>query len=307
MITAYKKTSKSEAIVITQISESGTWINVSQPGSEEIDQLSREFNIDFFTLKTAVDSDEKPRLEADDYGNVFILIRPPAKDESNQIIVLSLTIIITPKNIITISTQPNPILNDFISGAKKDFYTTKKTRFVLQILNRTNSSFQKILNQIERDIDQILLTSFKNEEIVSLLGIQKSLVYFNTAVLANGKVLERIMKGNVIKLYAEDADLLSDIIIENQESIEMVNIFSNILSNTMDAYASIISNNLNIVMKFLTSFTIILAFPTIVASLYGMNVGLPLQNNPLAFIFIIMISLFLMGTATWIFVKRNFF
>src|SRR3989344_5867511 len=283
MITVYKKTATNQALLTLDQFGSGTWINVIAPTTEEIDSLSHQLNIDFLTLKASLEPDEKPRVEKDDYGNIFILIRIPAIDAADKVSVLPLTIIITPQSILTLSLQENKIIADFLKDDRRDFYTTKKTRFVLQILNKTNAYFQKILNQIEHDIDkieQILLKSFKNEEIVTMLTIEKSLVYFNTAVVANGKVLERILKGKAIRLYEEDSDLLEDIIIENKESIEMVNIYSNILSNTMDAYASIISNNLNIVMKFLTSFTIILAIPTVIASLYGMNVRLPFQDSP---------------------------
>src|SRR3989344_1194889 len=308
MITVYKKTAQAQSLATLDQFESGTWINVIDPQAEEIDSLAHQLKLDFFTLKTALEVDEKPRVEKDPLGNIFILIRVPARELDGRIQVLPLTIIVTPSSIVTIAPQETKILGDFLTGEGRDFYTTKKTRFVIQILHRTNFYFQKLLNQIERDIDvneKLLLKSFRNAEIVALLAIQKSLVYFNTAVVGNGKVLERILKGTSLKLYTEDSEFLEDMIIENKESIEMVNIYSDILANTMDAYASIISNNLNIVMKFLTSVTIILALPTIVASVYGMNVSLPFQANPLAFWYTLVMSLFLISAATLIFVRSE--
>ena len=310
MITVYKKTAQAQSLATLDQFESGTWINVIDPQAEEIDSLAHQLKLYFFTLKAALEVDEKPRVEKDPLGNIFILIRVPARELDGRIQVLPLTIIVTPSSIVTIAPQETKILGDFLTGEGRDFYTTKKTRFVIQILHRTNFYFQKLLNQIERDIDvneKLLLKSFRNAEIVALLAIQKSLVYFNTAVVGNGKVLERILKGTSLKLYTEDSEFLEDMIIENKESIEMVNIYSDILANTMDAYASIISNNLNIVMKFLTSVTIILALPTIVASVYGMNVSLPFQAHPLAFWYTLVMSLFLISAATLIFVKKNYF
>lgn len=310
MITVYKKTAQTGSLATLDQFESGTWINVVHPQAEEIDSLAHQLKLDFFTLKTALEVDEKPRVEKDNLGNVFIIIRVPTRSPDGRIQVLSLTIIVTPGSIVTIAPQETNILTDFLTGEGRDFYTTKKTRFVIQILHRTNFHFQKLLNQIERDIDaneKLLLKSFRNQEIVALLAIQKSLVYFNTAVVGNGKVLEKILTGTSLKLYTEDSEFLEDMIIENKESIQMVNIYSDILANTMDAYASIISNNLNIVMKFLTSITIILALPTIVASVYGMNVALPFQAHPLAFWYTLIISLFFVSVATLLFTKKNYF
>ncbi|MFH1294705.1 MAG: magnesium transporter CorA family protein, partial [Candidatus Aenigmatarchaeota archaeon] len=175
-------------------------------------------------------------------------------------------------------------------------------------LSRMNYHFLRYLNRIEKEVDKLeasLSKSFKNEEIIRLLSFQKTLVYFNNSLLGNGQVLEKINKGNVFKLSNAETELAEEIIIESQQAKETTKIFSDILSNTMDAYASIVSNNLNLVMKFLASITIILSFPTMVASFYGMNVNLPLQNNPMAFFMTIGVSFMISTLALLIFLNRK--
>jgi magnesium transporter len=190
----------------------------------------------------------------------------------------------------------------------KKFYTTKRTRFLIQILSRTNLYFIKYLDKIDNEITKAetgLRRLLKNEEVVRLFELQKILTYFQTAILANGNVLEYIVKGRIVKLYEEDEDLVEDIIIENKQALSMTVTYSKILSNTLDAYASIVSNNLNVVMKLLTSLTIILSIPTIIASFYGMNVGLPFQESPLAFFYTLLISLFISAVIAMIFLKKD--
>ncbi|EHZ3605571.1 magnesium transporter CorA family protein, partial [Listeria monocytogenes] len=160
-----------------------------------------------------------------------------------------------------------------------------KTRFALQILYMISTTFLRHLKRLNRQTDEIekeLHESMKNKQLYDLMGIEKSLVYFVTALKSNKVVLDKMMRQNIVKMYEEDQDLLEDVIIENRQGIEMAEVHSNILSGMMDAYASIISNNMNIVMKFLTSFTIILTIPTMVFSFYGMNVKLPFMNTPMA-------------------------
>ncbi|MEM2131089.1 MAG: magnesium transporter CorA family protein [Candidatus Woesearchaeota archaeon] len=308
MLNYYKRTKVDENIITLDKCETGAWISLINPNEEEINFVSELQNVDKDFLKSATDPDEKPRVEIDN-GNVLIIIKIPYKDE-NLIYTLSFGIVVSEKNIITICTSDNIVIQDFLNLKVKNFYTTKKTRFCLQILARANRNYQKFLDEIEREIEKTessITKSFKNEEIIKLLGIQKSLVYINTAVLSNEKVLERILGGKLLKMYSEDEDLLQDIIDDNKQAIDMVNIYSNILSSTMDAYASLISNNLNIVMKFLTSVTIILAIPSIVTSFYGMNVDLPFQQYHLAYVYVIFISSFLAVIASYFFFKKGYF
>ena len=309
MIHIFRKAVGDEHLAANEELSLGTWIDMVNPTEEEIQQISSQLSVEPDFLKSALDVDEKPRIETENKATL-IIIRVPFQDEATKIDMIPISIVITERVIITVSLKETVILQDVREEKIKNLYTTKKTRFVLQILARTNYYFQKYLADIEKKIthlEKTLLKSFKNEEIVELLDIQKSLVFINTSVVSNDKILERILKGNVLKLYKEDEDLLEDIIIENKESIEMVNIFSNILANTMDAYASIISNNLNIVMKFLASVTIILAIPAIVAGFYGMNVSLPFQKSPYAFYLVVTFSLLITVLTTFFFLKKKYF
>ena len=195
---------------------------------------------------------------------------------------------------ITVSTVSLPIIKEFIDCKIKGFYTFKKTRFVLQFLYRVATYYLSYLKYINRETDKTeerLQKSMRNEELIKMLALEKSLVYFTTALKSNEIVMEKLMRSKVIKMYEEDEDILEDAIIENRQAIEMGTIYRDILSGTMDAYASVISNNLNIVMKLLASVTIVLSVPTIVSSLWGMNVGgLPFANNPFGFLFVFIIA-----------------
>lgn len=182
------------------------------------------------------------------------------------------------------------------------FYTFKKTRFLFQILYRSATLFLRYLMQINRrtdDIEEILRHSMRNKEFFLLLELQKSLTYFTSALRSNGIVMERLMRlrrntslHHLIKMYEEDEDLLEDVIIENKQAIEMVEMYSSILMNMSDTFASIISNNLNLVMKFLASITIMLAVPTIIFSLWGTNVPVPFRDTTAGFYYVVGITMF---------------
>jgi magnesium transporter len=219
-------------------------------------------------------------------------------------------IILSGENIITVCLKAIPLLNDFMSGKIKSFYTFKKSRFILQLLFKNATYYLQYLKQIDRmslNIERELHKSMKNKELIQLLDLEKSLVYFSTSLRGNEIVLEKMLKLDAIKKYPEDEDLLEDVIIENKQAIEMANIYSNILSGMMDAFASVISNNLNIVMKFLTSVTIVLTIPTMIASFFGMNVPVPLSMQPYAFIIIIAISLGLSTILALFMAKKKMF
>ena len=203
---------------------------------------------------------------------------------------------------ITVSLKKNKIIEDFERKKIKNFQTYKKTRFIFQIMYLNSSYYLKYLEQINKETEiaeYILKNSMKNKELLKLLSLEKGLVYFTTSLKSNELVMEKTMRGKIIKLYEEDSEILEDAITENRQAIEMAQIYSNILNGTMDAYASIISNNLNGVMKFLTSVTIILAVPTMISSFWGMNVNLPFQNSKLGFMIMIIVSVLMTLIVTW--------
>jgi magnesium transporter len=283
--------------------EEGSWVCLIDPTEKEIQRVHEKLGVELDFLKAPLDDEESSRLEVED-GQVFILVDIPVVEEEEGSFVyytLPLGIILVGKYIITVCLKDNFIIEQFKLNRVKSFCTYKRTRFVLQILYRMDARYLLYLKQIDKmsnKIERQLHRSMKNKELIQLLDLEKSLVYFSTSLKANEIVLEKLLKTDAIKLYPEDQDLLEDVIVENKQAIEMANIYSNILSGMMDAFASVISNNLNIVMKILTSITIVMAIPTMFASFYGMNVALPLQDSPYAFPIIVALSVlvsFLVG------------
>lgn len=299
-------------ITLDQV-EDGAWINLINPNPQEILFVSNVLNIPVDHIKAALDEEERSRIEVDE-GCTIVIVDIPVPNanlkEGGTYYTIPLGIIITKSHIVTVSLKENYVINDFIERKNKTFFTYKKTRFLLQILYKTSKLYLQYLRHIDRTSDKIeskLHKSLKNQELIQLLELEKSLVYFSTSLKGNEIVLEKIQRFNPVKMYPEDTELLEDVIIENKQAIEMANIYSNILTGTMDAYASVISNNLNIVMKFLTSVTIILAIPTMVASFFGMNVDNPLENVPHAFAIIFLMTIFFSVILALTMVKKQMF
>jgi len=293
--------------------EKGCWVNMVAPSESEIKLISERLNIPEDFIKDPLDDEERSRLEKED-NHVLIIVDFPyiIYDDSGFPVyeTLPIGLIVTEECFITISLIENPIIMDFINKKIKGFFTYKKTRFALQILFHISTYYLRYLKQINRktdDIEKELHQSMKNEELYAFLSLEKSLVYFTTSLKSNKIVLQKMLRLNHLKMYEEDKDLLEDVIIENTQAIEMAETYHSILTSMMNTFASVISNNLNIVMKFLTSITIILSFPTIVASIYGMNVDLPYQNNPYAFAGVIFVALLLSSITTIIFWKKKYF
>jgi magnesium transporter len=293
--------------------EDGAWINLVNPSEQEILSISKDLNIPAEHLKAALDEEERSRIEVDE-GCTVVLIDIPVPNvnlqEGGIFYTIPLGIIINDKNIVTVSLQENYVIKSFIERRIKSFYTFKKTRFLLQILYRNSKLYLQYLRHIDKASDKIeskLHKSLKNKELIQLLELEKSLVYFSTSLKSNEIVLEKILRSTPVKMYPDDMELLEDVIIENKQAIEMANIYSNILTGTMDAYASVISNNLNIVMKFLTSVTIVLSVPTMVASFFGMNVDVPFENNPHAFVIIFIMTLFFSMILALTMVRKQLF
>ena len=280
--------------------EKGSWINVVNPDSDDLQIVSMVTEIPTDVLKMALDTEERSRVEIeDDY--VFVVINIPIILETDSYDTLPLGVFITPDFIVTVCLQETDVMKAFTQNKYPLFYTFKKTRFLFQILFRTATLFLRYLQQINHrtdDIESILRHSMRNREFFMLLELQKSLTFFASALRGNGAVMEKLLRlrrnqslHHLLKLYEEDEDLLEDVIIENKQAIEMVEMYSNILMNMSDTFASIITNNLNIVMKFLASITIILSVPTTIFSLWGVNVPLPFQENEWGFFLVITIAM----------------
>jgi len=291
--------------------EKGVWINLANPTDDEINKVSKETGIQYDFLKYSLDDEERPRVEIDE-GQILIIINVPIFISNEAFYdTIPLGIILTDDYFVTVCLENLTILEDFYNNGKiKGMATFKKTRFLFLILYKVATLYLRYLRVINRkseDIELELHKSMKNKELISLLNLEKSLVYFSTSLRSNQIVMEKLLKSNSIEKYNEDKDLLEDVLIENQQAIDMANIYANILSGTMDAFASIISNNLNIVLKFLATITIILALPTMVASFFGMNVALPFQNSSYGFLIVLIISIFLSVVGTLFLVKKKMF
>ena len=304
------KTNQTEEIKEFQ---KGAWINLVNPSETEIKRVCENINIQEDFIRDALDYEEKARIdyEDDDNTTLFVVDVPIIeKSEENDVYTtMPLGMIVVRDDFfVTISLKKNKVIEDFEKKKIKNFQTYMKTRFIFQILYLNSSYYLNYLKQINKETEiaeYILKNSMRNKELLKLLSLEKGLVYFTTSLKSNEIVMEKTMRGKIIKLYEDDEEILEDAITENRQAIEMAQIYSNILTGTMDAYASIISNNLNGVMKFLTSITIVLAVPTMISSFWGMNVGLPFQNSPFGFIVMILISVVLTLLVTWWLKKKD--
>ncbi len=313
MVEIFKTSETGQELIKTDKIEKGCWINLVKPSNEELDYIQRELGIVPNFLRDPLDEEEKPRIDVED-GQILIIVDIPVKymDEKNNEVfsTLPLGLLVLDDYYITVSSAEIEVLDVFRNNKVRGFFTFKKTRFTFQILYRIATDFLKYLRYIDRktdDAEKQLHRSMRNKELFKLLELEKSLVYFTTSLKSNEMVMEKLLRGKYLKMYEEDQDLLEDVIIENKQAIEMANIFSSILSGMMDAFASVISNNLNVVMKFLTSVTIVMAIPTMIASFFGMNVKLPMMQNPLAFLYILLFSIVVSAIVIFILYKKHLF
>jgi len=305
------KSSQNEFSRLGQI-EKDSWVNVSNPDAEELKKLSADLNIPLDFLTDSLDVDERSRVEIEDNA-ILIVLRVPKYDTENSDIPYStipVGIAITRDLLTTICRSDIIEVLDLHNGKSKNNSIENRNRFVLHLLHRAAFFYLKHLKEINRKTNEVeieLQKATKNEELIKLLNIEKSLVYFTTSLRSNELMMERLQRIKAFELNEDDQEFLEDVMIDNKQAIEMTNIYSNILSGMMDAFASVISNNLNIVMKFLTSVTIILMIPTLIASIYGMNVELPFQHSSHAFFITIGISFALSSIGVLIFLKNRWF
>lgn len=288
---------------------------MTNPSASEVFAIANKYGIEVDHLRAPLDEEERSRLEVED-NYTLILVDIPVIEERNDkewYGTIPLAIIITKERIFTVCLEDTPVLTAFMDGRVRNFYTYMKTRFILQILYKNATMFLHYLRIIDKKsefVEKKLHAATRNQELLELLELEKSLVYFTTSLRSNEVVLEKMMKVESIKHYPEDEELLEDVIIENKQAIEMANIYSGILSSMMGTFASVISNNLNIVMKFLATVTIVMSIPTMIYSAYGMNVsskGMPFATDPYGFWIVIAISLVITIVTAIFFSKKNLF
>lgn len=298
--------------------ESGVWLNLVRPTADELAVTEKITGAPQDFIRSALDPEESSRIEVED-NHILVLINVPVNHDSKDYDydTIPLAIIISPDYFVTICQEHNEVIQNFSESRFRYFSTFKRTRLLFQILYRSAMIFLKDLRQMTRRSDQIeqdLRKSMKNEELFQLLDLQKGLTYYSMSLRSNKVVVERLLRlcsnpqvSHIIKFREEDEDLLDDVRVEYDQSIEMAQIQTDVLAGMMDAFASVISNNLNIVMKFLASITIVMAIPTMVASFFGMNVKVPWEGMAYGFPIVCAISLVLTVIATWLLWKKKLF
>ena len=312
MLKIYKNNLETDEFSRVEKITVGSWIQLVAPTEEELTQISNRVGIPKSFLQSVIDDDEKPRVDEEDGCKAILLDIPVIHKSNNMEFIKTATLgilLVRDDYIITIESQKTPFLSDFTKGKVKEFYTYKKSRFTIQIAYRIAITYLKVLRDIRKKIELAegnMLQATKNEEILNLLGLENSLTYIITALRSNGAVLDRILRGSVISLYEEDQDLLEDAIIENNQAISMAELYRSILESMTDTVATIISNNLNTIMKFLAGITIVISIPTMVASFMGMNVDLGIfETSPFAFCYLTVISIVFSLIVAYILKKRN--
>lgn len=296
--------------------EKGAWINIVDPTPYELKVVSTLTDVEPDFLRSALDDDERSHIDVED-NSVMVLTNVPVAREEDAYDALPLAIILNEEYIITVCLEETPVLTEFNEHTARLFRTFKRTRFLFQILYKSATFYLRYLRQISKISDEIekqLRHDMKNSEIMRLLTLQKSLTYFNASLRSNGAVLDKLTRLRVnqslqpfLKAYEEDEDLLEDVIIENKQAREMVEMYSTILGRLADTFSSIISNNQNLVMKFLTAITILLAVPTVISSFFGMNVPIPFANNPSGFYFVMGIAFCSSVTIAYVLWNRDMF
>ncbi|MBL0183845.1 MAG: magnesium transporter CorA family protein [Chitinophagaceae bacterium] len=306
----YFKNTDHQTLTIDKI-DSAVWVNVLPPlKQEEFTELSEAMDIPVDFLKDSLDIDERSRYEIDD--NVkLIVIKTPTENNSFNLsdafyITIPICIILTSNRIVTV--------NSFENEAIKKFLNTFQHRnpdhmnmMVLKIFEKITSNFQDYLKEINtrrNSLEQRLYDSNRNEELLQLMRIQKSFVYFITALRSNELLMMKMSRTNILKLTEDEKDFLDDLIVETSQALEMANTYTNILNSTLDAFASIISNNQNDVLKRLTTLTIFLSVPVLIASIYGMNVPIPYKDSHMAFWLPVILSIIILAFVIWNYAKR---
>lgn len=288
------------------------WINLADPSTEEIARAQELTRVPREFLTDPLDKDERPRLEIDE-GVTLLIVHVPYHEPHENLIpfhTLPLGIVLTDSHVITICNRQTPVTSTFLDQIRRVCPPDDQFRFAFQILWHSAILYLRYLRDVRQRADMVeqdLHESISNEALMRLLNIEKSLVYFTTSLKANDILIGRLEHTRQLDIPDKDLDILEDVAVEYRQALEMATIHSNILTGTLDTFASIISNNLNNVMKYLTSITIVLMLPTLVASIYGMNIELPLQHSPHAFMMLMGLSILISILVALVLVRRRYF
>lgn len=293
----------------TETPEKGGWINMVAPSEGDLLDVVRKCGVDMDMLRASLDPEESARIDSEN-GSFLILVDLPTIESDGKESIYStipLGLIRTADGLITVCLRDSHILRDFSQGRIRDLDTNDSPRFILQILYRISTRYLQYLRQIDRKTNTVeaqLQKNMRNKDLMQLTRLEKSLVFFATSLKSNEIVLERLMRSDLIHRDPEDEDTLEDVIVENKQAIEMCAIQRDILGSTMNAFSSVISNNLNDSMKILTSLTLVLSIPTLIASIWGMNVAVPFASAPWGFWALLGLSA-LLSTVSIIILSRH--
>ncbi len=292
--------------------EGGVWVQMTDPSDNECEEISRELAVDIDDVRAALDEEESSRIELQD-GYTLILVdipTPEIRHKKQMYTTIPLGIILTQDVIVTICTEDTPVLKNFLDNRVKEFSTKKRLRFVYQILYRTAATYQinlRIIDKKRTEIEERIGENTKDVDLIDLHDLESTLVYFATSLRANGVVLDRLTRYKRLEQYPEDKELLGDVIVENRQAIEMTSIYRDIINGTRELMSAVLDNRLNNVMKYLTSITIVMAIPTVISGIYGMNVDerwMPLSDTPYGFLIICAVTLFIC-IVTMLFLRRK--
>ncbi len=291
--------------------EIGAWVNVLPPlKTEEFNELSQTLDIPIDFLKDSLDIDERSRYEIDDNVKLIVIKTPTENNSFNEsdayYITIPICIILTHNQIVTVNSFENEAIKKFLNSFQNR-HPDKKNMMVLKVFEKVTTNFQEYLkeiNQRQNTLEQKLYDSNRNEELLQLMRIQKSFVYFITALRSNELLMMKMRRTNVLQLNEDETDFLDDLIVETSQALEMANTYTNILNSTLDAFASIISNNQNEVLKRLSTITILLSVPVLIASIYGMNVPIPYKEKPFAFWLPVILSVLILAFVVYSYYKR---
>ena len=308
----YYRTDDKKIYEVSELTQ-GIWIDMVNPTVSEGEEVAEKLNIDIQDLLAALDEEESSRVELED-GYTLILIDIPTTEirhDKEAYTTIPLGIILTSDTIITVCTEETSILQAFVNGRVKEFSTKKKLRFVYQILFRVASSYQTSLRVIDKkrtEIEERIDDDTEDIDLIDLHALESTLVYFATSLRANAVVMDRLTRYKRLEQYPEDMELLEDVMVEYQQAIEMTTIYRDVIDGTRELMSSVIDSKLNNVMKYLTSITIVMAIPTIISGIYGMNVGgewMPFAKTPFGFEIISGIILLICIIVLWVLRKKK--
>ena len=309
----YFKNINQQTVAIDR-AENGAWVNVLPPlKQEEFSELSTALDIPIDFLTDSLDIDERSRFEEDDNVKLIVIKTPTENNSFNDsdayFITIPICIILTHNQIVTVNSFENPAIKKFLNTFQNR-HPDKRNMMVLKVFEKIVQNFMeqlKEINQRRNTYEQKLYDASRNEHLLELMRIQKSLVYFVTALRSNEMLMLKLERTNFLGLTEEEKEILNDLIVDNSQALEMANIYTNILSSTLDAFASIIANNQNQVLKRLAIITIVLTFPVLIASLFGMNVQSGFEHSPYAFYIVAFLSLGISVGIGWFFFRKKIF